>query len=83
MTDDDFVDLTPLVPMMLPPYWDEPEAQPQPRRSTPEAAPRTPYGLIGMPDNSIRVRDLRVFALGAGIAGVLTAVFSWFGRRRV
>ena len=81
-TDEDFVNLAPLVPMMLPPIWDEPEEPaPTPRRPSAVSATRPAYGLVGTPASAVTTRDVKVFAVGAGIGGLLAVVFSWLGRR--
>lgn len=41
---------------------------------------RPAYGLVGVPDQAVTTRDVKVFATGLSL-GVLVATFlSWFGR---
>ena len=43
--------------------------------------PKPAYGLVGVPDEAVTTRDVKVFALGATIGVLLTSVLSWMGRR--
>ena len=82
MDDDELLDFTPLVPLAkLPPYFDEPQPPaPSPRRSSPVSTGPS-YGLVGVPDNTLRVRDAKVFALGASFGAAVAALFCWLARR--
>ena len=80
MDDDNFVDLTKMTPMMLPPHWDEPEPQPEPRRLSPVSA-RPAYGLVGTPASTVTTKDAKVFALGASFGAAVAALFCWLARR--
>ena len=39
------------------------------------------YGLVGVPDEAITTRDVKVFAFGAAVGALVAFVFSWTGRR--
>ncbi len=77
--DEHLIDLTPMVPMMLPPHWDEPESFPMTRRSSPTPA-RPAYGLVGVPDQAVTTRDIKVLVGGFSLGAVVAVLFSWFGR---
>ena len=85
MTDSLF-DSMPLAPVDLPDAFDDvpDEPAPKPRRFAPAPGAQAPaYGLVGLPASTVRTRDVKVFARGAGIGGLLAVMFSWFGRRGV
>ena len=39
------------------------------------------YGLVGVPDEAVTTRDVKVFAFGAAAGALIAFVFSWAGRR--
>ncbi len=39
------------------------------------------YGLVGVPDQAVTTRDVKVFVGGFSLGAVVAVVFSWLGRR--
>ena len=84
MTDDDLIDFTPLVPLAeLPPYFDPEPPAPSRRKAAPVSTERAAYGLVGVPTNSLRVRDVKTAVVGFSLGALCVGLLSWLGRRRV
>ena len=82
--EDDEIDITKLAPVFVHPYDDvpEPEPAPAPRRVSAASSPARPFGLVGVPNTTLRVRDVKVAAIGFSLGAVLVGLISWFGSRR-
>ena len=81
---DDPMANAPLAPVDLPPFAvpePAPRWTPAAPRWSPPAAASPAYGLVGVPNQVLRVRDVKTFAVGAAVAALVATVFSWWRDR--
>ena len=79
MDDNDLLDFVHLSPIAVPDKVQEVPSR-APRWSAPVQPAAPAYGLVGVQASAVTTRDVKVFAIGAGIGGLLAVVFSWLGR---
>ena len=86
MDDEHAMDMRPLVPMMLPPHWAEPEPPAATARRSTTAPMMTPpaYGLVGVPASStVTMRDAKVGLWGLAVGAALASALAWLARRSI